>query len=676
MELIVTAASADCAVAAIQNGADGVLLSPSIPPEQLSGFFPYARVRGITTILDLTRSCKDSELTLRGETLRRLYEFGLDAVMAGEPGLMRMAAFTAPDCKRIWGAPCHTTDDIDYAAANGCVKAVLSPFLQASAVRTLVSASKLPLLFWALTPLCPGGDANPCLLDKERGSVQCGQSCRSFMLAHPGDAVSQLLKTKDLSLLKYMRELSGLAALVAPPDPSPEAAGLFARLARLAADEHYLNDKELGDAFAALGRDKPTDGLYTGIGDVYSVYNKARNNPFWDAERKAAADRGERACVPVRFFAMISEHEPARLAIDDYKGNTLYAEGAVPKSGGTGNEEEELNAVWHDVEGIYACKDARTKIDDGLHLSKEDAAALRKAVIEKLEAERLYLPGRTPGRFDPGPRLLPRADKPLLTVKVAKMSQVTPELLRLPPERLYIPLNEASDDPAKAEWLVRSDTVPVAVLPRVMGEEDRAEVNARLKRLHDAGFREALTWSPGQAVLALRQGFTPRADWSAASAQTVKMAKLMGVVSSTLAPWLSLADIRQMNHPADTELIVYGRLPLLLARQCLLRKGDLCSCDNKSDLSDGQGGLLPLMREGGHSTLIYHSHKLWMLPAKAQWKHIGLWAARLDFTTENARECVQIASAYAGREEYEPQSHTTGFYLTEETKKRRGRRTG
>jgi putative protease len=473
-----------------------------------------------------------------------------------------------------------------------------------------------------------------------------------------------------------MRELSGLTALIAPPDPSPEAAGVFTRLARAAADEHYVNDKELGEAFAALGRDRPTDGSYTGIGDVYSSVNKSRKEPFWDAERKAAAERGERPCVPIRFFAMISEHEPARLAVDDYRGNTLYAEGVVPKSGGTDKEEEGLNAVWQGADGIYVCKDARTKIDPGLYLSKEDAVALRKAVIEKLEAERLYLPGRTPGSFHPGPRLLPRADKPLLTVKVSKMSQVTSELLRLPPERLYIPLNEASDDPAKAEWLVRSDTVPCAVLPRVMGEDDRAEVNARLKRLHDAGFREALTWNPGQAVLALRQGFTPRADWSAASSQTVKTAKMMGVVSSTLAPWLSLSDIRQMDHPADTELIVYGRLPLLLARQCLLRKGELCSCDNRSELSDGQGGLLPLMREGGHSTLIYHAQKLWMLPVKAQWKHIGLWAARLDFTTENARECVQIASAFAGREDYEPQIYTTGFYLAEETKKRRGRRTG
>ncbi|MDR0324651.1 MAG: U32 family peptidase [Oscillospiraceae bacterium] len=675
MELLVAAASVDCAASAIQNGADGVLLSPSIPPEPLGGFFPYARARGVTTILDLTRACNDAELGRRAEFLRHLYHLGLDAVMAGEPGLLRMAAFTAPDCQMIWGAPCHTADDIDYAAANGCSRAVLSPFLQAPAIQALAAASRLPLLFWALAPLCPGGDPNLCLLDKERGPYQCAEGCRKTPLAYPGDAVSPIFKTRDLCLLKHTRELSGLTALVMPPARTPEAAGLFTRFARSAADEFYIDERALREAFAALGREDPTDAPYTGAGSVYAEGDKPKNERFWEAERKNTDENPERACVPVRFFALITAGEPARLAVDDYKGHTLYAEGAVPEMGDVPDAEEELNAVWRGVSGIYRCKDARTKIDPGLCLPRPEAVALRRAVIGKLEAARLALPERKPGKFEPGPRFLPRADKPLITVKVAKMSQVTPELLRLPPERLYIPLGEASDDPSKAEWLVRSETVPVAVLPRVVTEDDRAEVNARLKRLHDAGFREALTWNPGQAVLALRQGFTPRADWGAPSSQTVRMAKLMGVVSSTLAPWLSLAEIQAINHTADTEMIVYGRLPLLLARQCLFRrKSGLCACDNKCNLSDGQGGLLPLARDGAHSTVVYHPQKLWMLPCRPLWRHIGLWAARLDFTTENARECVQIANAFAEREAYEPHAYTTGFYLMEETKKRRGGR--
>jgi putative protease len=477
--------------------------------------------------------------------------------------------------------------------------------------------------------------------------------------------------------------------MVMPPDPSPEAAGLFTRFARIAADEHYVDGHELNAAFEALGRGRPTDAPYTGIGEVYTLEEFKKNESLWDEVCKRSAEQPTGA--PVRFFALITAGEPSRLAVDDYKKNTLYAEGAVPAAEGSAGRdslptegpdtgtlcsEEQLNEVWRDLPDGYLCKDARTKIDPGLFLTGAQAAALRDDALKKLEEARSALPERAEGGFDPGVSLLCRADSPKLTIRVTAMSQVTDEMLSLPPERLYIPLDEASGDPAKAEWLVRSDTVPVAVLPRVFAEEDRAELNARLRRLHEIGFRECLTWTPGQALLASRQGFTPRADWGISASHSLKAAKAMGAASCTLAPWLSLHEIGRMSHFCDTELIAYGRLPLLLARKCLTRaQNGLCICDNKCELSDGKGGVLPLMRDGAHSTLVYHPQKLWMLPHRTQWRHIGLWAARLDFTTENARECAQIALAYAGREDYEPLSCTTGFYIEGEGRKRRGRKT-
>jgi putative protease len=633
-------------------------------------------------ILDLTRACGDADFNRRAETLGKLYDMGLDAVMSGEPGLLRMSLSAAPGCKHIWGAPCSTADDIECAAANGCSMAVLSPFLQADAMLSLAASSALPLLFWALMPLCPADGANGCLLDKKRDPYRCAQSCRTALFAYSGEAVAPILKTRDLSLLKHMRNLNGLTAMVMPPDPSPEAAGLFTRFARTAADENYVNMAELNEAFEALGRGRPTDAPYTGAGEVYTLEENEKNERLWDTVCKK--DTEQPTGVPVRFFALITAGEPARLAVDDYQGHTLYAESAVPltvnnEQSATDNHtlcgKEELNEIWRDLPGAYNCKDARTKIDPNLFLPKPQAIALREEALRKLEDARLALPERAKGSFSPGISLLPRADSPRLTIRATKMSQVTDELLNLPPERLYIPLDEASGDPAKAEWLVKSDTVPVAVLPRVFVEEDRAEINARLRLLYEAGFRECLTWTPGQALLVIRQGFTPRADWAASSSLSLKAAKAMGAVSCTLAPWLSLQEIGRMSHFCDTELIAYGRLPLLLARKCLTRaQGGLCVCDNKCELNDGKGGVLPLMRDGAHSTLVYHPQKLWMMPCRAQWRHIGLWAVRLDFTTENARECAQIALAYAGREDYEPHSCTTGFYIEGESRKRRGRK--
>ena len=41
---------------------------------------------------------------------------------------------------------------------------------------------------------------------------------------------------------------------------------------------------------------------------------------------------------------------------------------------------------------------------------------------------------------------------------------------------------------------------------------------------------------------------------------------------------------------------------------------------------------------------------------------VGLWGVRLAFTTENARECVNITRRYLGDSEYEPGAFTRGLY--------------
>jgi putative protease len=675
MEFYVTAASADYAVSAIKNGANGVIFPPSVPRESMEGLFLNARARGVRTLLDWSWTCGDAETERRAETLRFLYPLGLDSVLVGDPGGLRAAALTAPDCELIWSGCCRTSEDIEYAAENGCSRAVMSTFLRYRDIKMLSAAAKIPLLFWLLSPLCPEDGRSGCILDKERRPDSCGQRCREIRLAHTGDAVEPLIRTRDLSLLKHIKELSGFTALVSPPVPA--GAALLTRIVHDAVNGAYVDARELEDIFASMGRGKPTDAPFTGNGSIYAPEDapalKAQRGAEYNDKNDGEQDRSR---VPVRFFALVSAGEPVRLAVDDYKGHTLYAEGPMPKQGEARDAEKELNEVWRGVSGIYECRDARTQISPGLSITLEQAAALRGAVMKKLEAARMALPERKPGKVQPPAGLLPRADKPRLTVRVAKMSQITPELLGLPPERLYIPLDEASANLTKAEWLIKSETVPVAILPRVQNEGYRAEIAARLKMLHDIGFREVLTWNPGQALLAQKYGFTPRADWGAASAHTLRMAKAMGVVSCTLAPWMSLAGIGQMDHVCDTELIVYGRLPLLLARQCLIKRKDgLCVCENKCELSDGQGGLLPLIREGEHSTLVYHPQKLWMLPHRHMWRYIGLWAGRLDFVNESAKECEQIVMAFAEKGTYEPHSYTTGFYLTDEKKKRKGRRT-
>jgi putative protease len=41
---------------------------------------------------------------------------------------------------------------------------------------------------------------------------------------------------------------------------------------------------------------------------------------------------------------------------------------------------------------------------------------------------------------------------------------------------------------------------------------------------------------------------------------------------------------------------------------------------------------------------------------------LGLWAARLMFSTENPRECVQVLERYLNKNNYMPSVYTRGLY--------------
>ena len=113
----------------------------------------------------------------------------------------------------------------------------------------------------------------------------------------------------------------------------------------------------------------------------------------------------------------------------------------------------------------------------------------------------------------------------------------------------------------------------------------------------------------------------------------------------------------------NTELIVYGRLPLMVTEQCIIsRCAGKCNCHVPNQLSDRMGSAFPVVREYDHRNVIYNAHKLFMADRKDDIYSAGLWGQRLVFTTESDRECIEIAKCYNGQGSYSPTVLTRGLY--------------
>ena len=145
--------------------------------------------------------------------------------------------------------------------------------------------------------------------------------------------------------------------------------------------------------------------------------------------------------------------------------------------------------------------------------------------------------------------------------------------------------------------------------------------------------------------------------------EALRVAKDLGLKSAALSFELRLKQIEDISKCIDTEIITYGRLPLMTTENCVIKSAlGTCSCDNSPQLRDRRGLMFPVLKTFGCRSVIYNTKKIFLADKQRDYSSIGLWAERLSFTTENARECMLVTSRYMGLDTYEPQGCTSGLY--------------
>ena len=124
--------------------------------------------------------------------------------------------------------------------------------------------------------------------------------------------------------------------------------------------------------------------------------------------------------------------------------------------------------------------------------------------------------------------------------------------------------------------------------------------------------------------------------------------------------------MRDLSKNMDTELITYGRLPLMIMENCIIKnRTGSCGCQNTNILTDRKGARFPVVSAPGCRNELFNSQKLFLADKAADYRRIGLWAQRLMFTTENPRECVQVARRYLEQGTGGPPTSTPVGYTIE-----------
>jgi len=284
-----------------------------------------------------------------------------------------------------------------------------------------------------------------------------------------------------------------------------------------------------------------------------------------------------------------------------------------------------------------------------------DILEQRKPVKERAENE--YVPtGHDPGRDE----------IPVLTVSVMRADQLSKAMEVLRPAIIYIPVTDFDFDSPVLHGFMGNDEITVAaMLPRVIHDNERKRVSEALRRALEHGVREVLVGNIGHIQFARSHGMSVRGDFglNTFNSESLNALRKLGLKSATLSFELRLSEIRDMSKPIDTELIVYGRLPLMLTENCVVKNSTgACTCENFSGFVDNEGSVYPILPEFGCRNVLLSTKKLYMADKRRATATLGLWAERLSFTTENAQECVAVIKRYMGLSDYEPPGYTRGLY--------------
>lgn len=688
IELLSPAGSPEGVIAAVQNGADAVYMgmgafnarrgAKNFTDEEFVKAVRYCHVRGCKVYVTLNTLVNDREMRDAVAAAKLASDAGADALIVQDLGMSYAIRCALPDIPLHASTQMslHNLAGVEAAAEMGITRAVLARELSFEQIKFITKNASIETEVFVHGALCfchSGQCYMSALIGRRSGNRGlCAQPCR-LQYSLGGRMDDHPLSLKDNCLVDQIRRLeeAGVASLkIEGRMKRPEYTGIVTGVYAKAIREQRNPDKEEMELLEkTFSRQGFTQGYF--IGDKLDMFG-VRSEPDKDADKIFATARkqyaeGEMRRVPVHFYTVLEKGEHIKAIAFDDDGHKAIATGPVPeRAKRQGLTEQYLTEQMFKTGGTpYNCIENKAKAEPGLYLPASEINELRRKLIAQLSAEREKAPGRRTLRIPAPPVNVPAISDPARIYQVRTAEQLTPELAALKPDYIYFPAMELAENFEPLRPFIDNGARPVAVMPRVITDDQSREVYAALEKLFDYGVNEALTGNLGHVFIARQAGMKVRGDFglNAFNSYTLRVLQDAGFISATASFELRLAQIKAMAKPVDTELIIYGRLPLMVSDQCIIRQSaGRCNCQTPGQLSDRMGSVFPVVKEFGCRNVIYNAHKLYLADKRDDLYALGLWGLRMLFTTESPRECVEVAKGYLGLTDYKPNVLTRGLY--------------
>ncbi len=689
LELLSPAGSSDALHAAVCNGADAVYLgvdsfnarrgARNFTLDELPEVVRYCHVRGVAVHLTLNTLVTDREMPSAAEHIAAAARAGVDAFIVQDLGIVSLCRQIAPKVALHASTQMslHSLEGVREAAALGLSRVVLARELPRDAIAFICRNSPIEIevfVHGALCMSCSGQCYMSSVIGRRSGNRgQCAQPCR---LPYGYDRFEEKypLSLRDNCLIRYLDELDrmGVASIkIEGRMKRPEYVATVTGIYRSALDGAGVGREQMEALRAAFSRQGFTQGYYEGAPgrQMFGTRLPEQENKALLQSARATYESIEPQRVPVQFYAIATRGQNLMLAVQDDDGNICKAQGQPPEEAQRrAVTPEELAARLSKTGGTpFVCRSVRSVVDPGLSIPAAELNRLRREVLAHLSAVRGRRAAPEIGAYHEPSKFFGQKAQPALTVSVLKAAQITPQMLRLHPAMIYVPLSEVSGQSDLFRRLAKEQELAVT-LPRVIRDDETRGVLDALENAASLGIRRVLIGNLGHLPLVLSRGMEPAADFgmNVFNSRAMETLRHLGFVSCTASFELSLPQLRDISKPLPTEMIVYGRLPLMLTENCIIKnRTGACTCHaGPVKLVDRMGEEFRVVRDCGTCrSVVLNGKKLYLLDKKENVRRIGLWALRLSFTTENTGEVNSVLSAWTQGASFDPGACTRGLYL-------------
>lgn len=662
MELLAPAGTYDCLVAAVNSGADAVYFAGkgfgarsfagNLSDEEIYRAADFCHLRNVRAYVTVNTLVFDREYKELENFIKTITRAGVDGVIVQDLGVLRFIREISPDIE-LHGSTqmtVHSADGVRTLEGLGVSRVVLSRELSGEEMSDIIRNTSAEAEVFIHGAMCMSYSGQ-CLMSSVIGGRsgnrgKCAQPCR-LPYSADGKKPKFYLSLKDMSLAEHIARLNeiGVASLKIEGRMKGEAyvSAVVSAYRRLIDENRKPTKAEIDRLNRIFFRGGLTDGYFADNKGTHMFAFDKPDNPYLknDSEEIIASKKQ----IPIKISAYIAEGEKPKIKLScgEYTAEAVgdsKIETAAKQPATKDNIESQLIKTGGTA---FRAENADISLKGTPFVPVSMINELRRNAVEKLE-EKILQNYRNKRIVSPKPMHKAGTVESggCYTCSVLNIEQYK-AVQSYNFKRIYVPLYLVAE--FSQELLADRERVVIS-LPVILRAEQREKCRQALADLSALGF-DKVEISTIDA-LAIAHGFEIYGSQrlNITNSTATEEYKSLGLSGMCLSAELNLAQMRDIAKSLPTEVVAYGRIPIMITENCMLKNMGKCPCRGTGEIIDRTGAKFPVVRDGDICrSVVLNSVPLYMGDRLDDMNRLGA-DLRLIFTVEDLKRTKEICEDY------------------------------